>query len=62
MSGCLGQSCGGEPVVDVALDRGQGSAELGRGMGLADGEERGEDAVMDFADPTPGCTSASPQT
>ena len=48
LSGCRRQPCGGEPVIDCLVDSSQGGTELGRGLRLADGEERGEHPVMDL--------------
>lgn len=48
LSGCHGQPCGGESVVDVVLDGCQCGAQHWRGLGLPGGEQRGKDAVVDL--------------
>jgi hypothetical protein len=44
----LQQPCCGELVVDVVLDAGQRGAQRRWGLGLAGGEERGQDTVVDL--------------
>ena len=48
LSGCRRQPCGGDALVDLLVDGAQCGAELGWGLGLAGGEQRDKDAVVDL--------------